>query len=222
MASSRKRSRQALPSLDTLLVEAQQAEKHFTECKRGFETITNTRLIEFGRQRLQHLGEKEKTCWFFASYPASTVAAVCSTLRAIEGETTELQRSQLLAQHLGLPPAEASSLGDFIERECSSLVDLFAPQHKVLAPPVNICYECHERLVANHRCQVRFYSPTGVSSAEKITLRCTTCSLFYNYAHYGNKRVRGFRYYSAERAAVEVSDTTYFDRRLLELQCSLA
>ena len=99
MASSRKRSRQALPSIDALLVEAQQAEKQFTECKGGFEAISNTRLIELGRQRLQHVGEKEKTCWLFASYPASTVAALCSTLRAIQGGTTEFQRSQLLAQY---------------------------------------------------------------------------------------------------------------------------
>lgn len=169
-------------------------------------------------------GEREDLL-AFASYPASTVAALCSSLRAIQGGTTEFQRSQLLAQYSGLPPAEASSIGDFIERECSSLIDLFAPQpavNQVLAPPVNTCYECYERLVANHRCQVRFYSPTGVSSAEKITLRCTTCSLFYNYAQYGNKRVRGFRYYSEERAVVEVSDTTFFDCCLLELQCSLA
>ena len=58
--------------------------------------------------------------------------------------------------------------------------------------------------------------------AEKTTLRYTSCNLYYNYAHYGNKRAHGFWYYTEERAAVEASDTTYFDRDLLEFQCSLA
>ncbi len=225
MASSRKRSRQELPSLDTLFEEAHQAEESSANFKSSFEAVANARLLEFGRQKLQRLGEAEKTCWLFATYPASTVAKLCAALRYVREGTTESQRGQILAQHSELPPAEASSLGDFIERECASLVGLIAPQpgvQQLLAPPVNTCYDCKERLVSNHRCRVKYYSPTGVTFAEKITLRCTTCSLFYNYAHYGNKRARGFRHYPTPRPAVEASDTTYFDRRLLEFQCSLA
>ena len=176
MASFRKRSRQELPSLDTLLEEAQQAEKSFADLKSGFQAVASTRVTDFGLHKLQNLGEKEKVCWLFATYPASTVATLCATLSSIKGGTTELQRSQILGQHSGLSHAEATSLGDFIESECASLVGLFAPQpgaKEVLTPPVNSCYECQGKLVANHRCRVKFYSPTGVTLAEKITLRCT-------------------------------------------------
>lgn len=41
------------------------------------------------------------------------------------------------------------------------------------------------------------------------------------YAHYGNLH-DGFAYYPDKRDLVEVSDTVYFDRKLSELQCSLA
>jgi hypothetical protein len=182
-------------------------------------------LHEFGRERLRDLGEREKTCWLFAAYAVNTVAGVCTAIRSVKQGTTAFQRSQILAQHSKLPAAEATALGDFIEHECSSLLEIFAPQpedNPLLTPPVNTCLECNERLVANHTCQVKYYSSSGVSVATKITLRCTNCSLFYNYSNYGDKRVRGFRHYPSERAAVEASDTVYFDRVLFEFQCSLA
>ena len=225
MASSRKRSRQELPSIDSLLEESHRAEKTYADFKSAFKAVANVRVNEFGRQKLQNLGEQEKTCWLFAAYPVKTVAGICTALRTVNGGTTEFQRSQILAQHSQLPPAEATLLGDFIERECASLVGLFAPKPDVkqlLTPPVNMCLECNERLVAYHTCQVKYYSSSGATLAEKITLRCTNCNLFYNYSHYGDKRTRGFRHYPRERAAVEASDTVYFDRTLFELQCSLA
>ncbi len=76
-------------------------------------------------------------------------------------------------------------------------------------------------LVENHHCTVKLYTLAGAFAVEKITLRCTKCSLSYNYDKWGNKRARGFAYYSEQREFVEVNDTTYFDRQLLELQCSL-
>lgn len=223
MASSRKRSRQQLPSIESLLQDDQQASESFANLKSALEVISRTRLIDFGREKLQSLGEAQKISWVFGNYAASTVTALCRALRSIDGLTTESQRGQILAERSGLSPSDATALGRFIERECVSLVDLFAPSIKqVLAPPVNICYECEGMLVANHRCEVKYYTNDGVTAAEKVTLRCTRCSLFYNYAQYGNKRVRGFRHYPTERSAVEASDTTYFDRHLLEFQCNLA
>ena len=47
------------------------------------------------------------------------------------------------------------------------------------------------------------------------------CTIMGRYAHYGNLR-DGFKYYPDKRDLVEVSDTVYFDRQLLQLQCSLA
>ena len=167
--------------------------------------------MDFGKEKLQCLKEAEKICWVFGNYAASTVVALCCALRSIDGAMTELQRGQILGQMSGLSPSDAAALGRFIKRECVSLVGLFAPRSnvQVLAPPVNTCYECEGMLVANHKCKVKYYTNAGVAVVEKVTLKCTTCSLFYNYAQYGNKCVCGFHHYPAEQPAVEASDTTY-------------
>ena len=70
--------------------------------------------------------------------------------------------------------------------------------------------------------QVTIYALYGVTSASKVTLRCCSCSLSYNYSMWGRKRSTGFKYYPLQREYVEVSDTVFYQRRLLELQCSLA
>ncbi len=57
-----------------------------------------------------------------------------------------------------------------------------------------------------------------------FTLRCKKCSILFNYViMYGNKEATGFQFHHSEREYdIEVSDTLYFERRLLEWQCSLA
>lgn len=92
----------------------------------------------------------------------------------------------------------------------------------VLCPPTSICYECHDCLTKYHECDVRVYSTGGLRNARKYTLRCIKCSLLYNYSMYGNKHDRGFQFYTEARDLVEVSDTLYFERHLLNFQCSLA
>ena len=84
------------------------------------------------------------------------MAALCCALSSIDGATTESQRGQILGQMSGLSLSDATALGRFIERECVSLVGLFAPRSnvEVLAPPVNTCHECEGMLVANHKCKV--------------------------------------------------------------------
>ena len=92
----------------------------------------------------------------------------------------------------------------------------------VLAPPVSTRYDCDEDLVAYHECDVNLYTAQGVRNVRKITLRCTHCNLLYQYAKYGDKRERGFRFYLSQRDAVEASDVVYLDRTVFELQCNLA
>lgn len=92
----------------------------------------------------------------------------------------------------------------------------------VLGPPVSQCYDCDRNLVAYHTCAAKYYTCRGAAVVDKVTLRCNNCDLFYNYAMFGNKERLGFRHYPFEREAVEASDCVYFERSLLELQCSLA
>ena len=77
-------------------------------------------------------------------------------------------------------------------------------------------------LVSYHQCQVKYYTTLGARKAGKITLRCVDCQLLYNYSQFGNKRELGFRYYPEACRTVEATDTVYFQRELLEFQCSLA
>ncbi len=92
----------------------------------------------------------------------------------------------------------------------------------VLGPPLSSCYDCGNNLVANHSTTVKVYNLTGFSKATKVTLCCKSCKLSYNYANFGNKRELGFRLYPNRRKYVEASDTVYFERSVLNLQCSLA
>lgn len=93
---------------------------------------------------------------------------------------------------------------------------------KVLSPPVKQCTSCTSNLIENHRCRVKLYTLAGMHEAEKVTLRCVRCKISYNYDKWGDKIDNGFRYYPVAREFVEVNDTTYFERQLQNLQCSLA
>ena len=55
-----------------------------------------------------------------------------------------------------------------------------------------------------------------------FTEDCKKCSLTYNYNKWGDKSKISFVYYDEPADYVEVNDTTYFVRSLLDLQCSLA
>ena len=100
-----KRSRLELPSVDSLLEQAQQSEKSFSNFKNGFQAISSR---DFGRSKLQNLGEEEKTTWLFATYSASTITSLCAALGSTERGFTELQRSKILCQYSGLTLTEAS------------------------------------------------------------------------------------------------------------------
>jgi hypothetical protein len=91
----------------------------------------------------------------------------------------------------------------------------------LFAPPTRECITCQRRLVSYHTTNVMYYRCSGVLVATKISLRCQECGLLYNYAQYGNKTSTGFRFYETERDAIEVTDGVFFERKLLDLQCSL-
>ena len=80
---------------------------------------------------------------------------------------------------------------------------------------INLC----ERFLCT---QLKYYSEGGVSYADKVTLRCVDCKLFYNLTQYGNKSDLGFRYYPEVGRIVEATDSVCATRSLGEFQCSLA
>ncbi|XP_064393011.1 uncharacterized protein LOC135340449 isoform X3 [Halichondria panicea] len=114
-------------------------------------------------------------------------------------------------------------VAEFVDNHCPHLVR-FTPNNypPLLTPPTNTCFDCDRPLVSNHSCHIKCYSLNGFVRGRKCTLRCKACNITYNYAHFGNKSENGFRMYSQTQTYVEVSDTVYFSRDLLEWQCSLA
>ena len=76
--------------------------------------------------------------------------------------------------------------------------------------------------MSNHCTKVKYYTEGGGSYADKVTLRCVDCKLFYNPTQYGNKSDLGFRYYPEVGRIVEATDSVCATRSLGEFQCSLA
>ena len=148
-------------------------------------------------------------------------------LHSLPKSLTKCQRESFLKQACanGISDSELDNICSLLSTICiPSINDLSTTtlQH-VMAPPTGICLECGENLVAYHTCDVKNYNCKEVYYAKKFTLRCAKCCVLYNYSQYGDKHQTGFRYYQQERPAVEVTDTTvYFDRQLLDWQCSLA
>lgn len=119
---------------------------------------------------------------------------------------------------------DADFLFDVIDK-CDELSEVFKQQEStplIVAPPLSKCFQCSNTLTENHTCSVKIYTVSGVLLAEKVTLRCQHCNLYYNYSMWGNKREKGFVFYEQPRKYIEVKDTILYERKLLEYQCSLA
>ena len=118
--------------------------------------------------------------------------------------------------------ANVDKIAQVLQNECSEFVSSFHKELLVLAPPLAECPTCSSNLVCYHECTARVYELNGVTILPKITLHCIGCKLIFRYSQFGNKKSLGFRYYENERPYIEVTDTVFVNRRLLEFQCSLA
>ena len=187
-----------------------------------YTSIITTNLCELQSRKLNKLPENAKMCWLTAKFGLPSISKLCIALKSVPQSLTGSQRVQAIAEYSGLAEKDVVELEEFITSQCPvTLSDLPEPP-SILAPPVGQCYDCDGSLVSNHSTQVKCYTTSGAKFATKITLRCRKCCITYNYAHFGNKDELGFRHYPVAQPYVEVSDTIYFDRTVLELQCSLA
>ena len=157
-------------------------------------------------------------------YGAQSIYKMCQVLRSIPASVTPFQKREYFRLYTGFEHDVALLMATI---EQSSLLDAFGDQPScslpnILAPPTSQCQKCLKSLVKNHSCTVLIYTLTGVRHAEKVTMRCMRCNIYYNYDKWGNKNDIGFSFYPSQRKFVEVNDATYFDRQLLEFQCSLA
>ena len=188
------------------------------------ETCTALRNLSLSSSSLRAIRHDEDAVLILmAKYGISKVCQVHSLLSKIPSSLTDQQKANLIQEHV----SDSEELTHLLLACCSNvtkvLSDTVSPSAPtLLAPPTKQCFICQRQLTSNHNCFVKVYSLHGVETAHKFTLRCCHCSLTYNYAHWGDKHKNGFIFYDEPRPLVEVSDTVYFDRQLLEMQCSLA
>ena len=92
-----------------------------------------------------------------------------------------------------------------------------------LSPPFLHCINpcCRRRgipLTIHHTpVKVTVFTSSGPLPGCKIALRCSACSVIYNYSKYGNKQKEGERFYDERRDLIEVSDVVYCERQLSDL-----
>ena len=182
--------------------------------------------------------EDHSLLWLFSKFGVSDVLLVAAAVISVPKEgVTDSYRMDVVRRFLVTTGSTAAQISVLNLQQIIQVVSKFptflcslesireANAHNVsciICPPTSMCYSCRDPLVKYHECDVRVYATTGLKHARKCTLRCIKCSLLYNYSMYGNKHCRGFQFYAEERDLIEVSDTLYFERDLLNLQCSLA
>jgi hypothetical protein len=219
------KKRQLLPSLDELESEAKRRRGLFSSVKDSFEVLSQADFFSLPpTTKLGNFASDEKLCWLISRYSFDVVAKLCASIKVLPSTLTENQKITVLQEDLPqLSQEDLKGLLSFVMNELSDTISNFAANRMIiLAPPVENCYECQRRLASYNSCLVKCYTTKGAVKCRKFTLRCIECKLLYNYAQFGNKRDLGFRYYPVQREFVEASDTTYIERNLLELQCSLA
>lgn len=196
--------------------------------RESVEAINSVDLFgaEFGFSEYVDTSEDLVAVWLFCRFGVEyvlQVANMCTQVPAV-GLTSQ-ERMRKIAANLGSSQAITTDtlrlVVDTTEKRCSALL---RKQDSVLllSPPTSDCYQCNSPLVKNHECGIRYYSAEGLRTGVKVTLRCKKCSIIYNYAQYGDKERSGFQFYPEQRLAVEVSDTLFFGRNVLEMQCQLA
>ncbi len=196
--------------------------------RKAFDIIAQVDLFHCSESDLSSLTEDQKFSWLIQRFGWVVVSRIWSALKSIPSVLTKAQRSRVFlaqCQKNEISVETATEIGEMLEDECTGIFTHFeceTPKFLVLCPPISECPKCDSKLVAYHDCEVRVFTYSGVSTASKFSLRCKGCKLYFGYSQYGNKRELGFRYYCDKRPLIEVTDTVFMDRRLLEFQCCLA
>ena len=199
----------------------------YARLKDSIESLKLNNIGAFSSKKLSKLSEGDKLACLILRYGFKVVCMCASGLTQLP---TSLPRSyllNLLSQGTDLSTSDVAALCDMLKDHCSTLLATTMWPNatdlpKVIAPGVDECIQCGSNLVSYHSCGVTCYTLHGPTKFTKVSLRCQGCGILYNYSKFGNKHETGFRFYPNQREYVEVSDTVFFERSLLELQCCLA
>ena len=221
MSTKKRKLPRDLSEAEAVVLSEKTAEKTLAEAYNSLTTVHISNIY-----RLKQIPEEQIVTWLIATCGLSRMKRICSILGSLPPTLTSTQRKRFLESFLDTSE-DVALICKLVEEKCPTLELLKDPATtpgsiKILAPPVHQCFKCTGNLSGNHQCAVTLYTMRGVYTADKVTLRCTRCSITYNYAMWGNKHSEGFVYYDEPRDYIEVSDTVYFDRKVLDMQCSLA
>lgn len=220
--SSRKR---LLPSVDELIKQSKQRKGVISVLRDAHKRMKDTDFVDVSGHDLEMLSEEELVCWLVVKLGFQKAVKLFSALNFISRSVPAKQRIEIICNLCDIPESEYKGMEALLyaidEQHVDPAVHAFEGP-LILAPLVSHCYDCNRLLTYNHVATVKCYTLSGAKRISKVTLRCKGCAITYNYAQFGDKSKLGFRYYPSKRKYVEVSDTVYFDRQLLELQCGLA
>ena len=219
----KKKKPRLLPTLDELHSQRGADKAIATVIKTAVDRMRDTDNVT-SVERLRDLHPDNILVWLIAKHGSTTIFSLMKAFHSLPNSLTECQREAMLMQACpsGISNNDLKMVCTILSELCTNDLSTTPQPTYIMAPPTATCIECGDKLVAYHSCDVKYYSTKEVHYAKKFTLRCAKCCLLYNYSQYGDKHERGFRYYPQEQPAVEVTDTVYFDRQLLDWQCSLA
>lgn len=165
--------------------------------------------------------EEELAIWLIATRGIEHTIKVANVAHSIPDSLTTEQKITTLSTKTGVGKEDSLMKVILSRTDVLAAIANFSDASPILGPPTGQCIRCKKSLTSSHSTNIRIYSMQGLSEGIKHTLRCKSCSLQYRYSQFGSSK-EGFMYYEEPRNLVEVSDTVYFSRRLLELQCSFA
>ncbi len=223
MASRRKRAK-LLPDLEEVASKVRGTKKVLDEFIRAMEAVKSLSLVHEMSRQLNTMTEDQVFSLLVCKFGIASVSQASALLSRLPPSTPDHMKQRYLLAH-GLADPELTSMVETLRSMCPSALKALQSTSSdllLLAPPTRVCLECGKDLTTYHDCTVKYYTLQGFATIDKLSLRCQDCELLYNYSQYGNKHSLGFRYYDVKRDNVEVNDCVYFDRNLLEFQCSLA
>lgn len=194
--------------------------------KSHLEGLTAIDICALSPKRLLKLSDDQKLSCLILKYGYKAVSTCAASLTRLPTSLPQSHLLKVISQQTSLPTSDVATLCRMLREHCSSLlISAMWPSvnlPNMMAPSVNECMQCGSNLTPYHSCDVTCYTLTGPSKFTKVTLRCQGCKILYNYSQLGDKNATGFRFYPNQQEYVEVTDTVFYERGLLEFQCSLA
>ena len=190
MSAKKRKLPRDLSEAEAVVLGEKTAAKTLAEAYNSLKTVHISDIYS-----LKQIPEEQIITWLIATYCLGRMKRICSILGSLPPTLTPTQRKRFLASLLRTSE-DAELICKLVEERCPTLELLKDPATtpgtvKILAPPVHQCFKCTGNLSENHQCAVALYTMRGVYTADKVTLRCTRCSITYTMPCGGTNTPKG-------------------------------